>query len=110
MQLLQIALEDIDMSVLDHINIITSFSPVAQLVHCADSCAALNFYFYLRNQSGSTGNASNSGLYANTSRRQPQCSFILSTFITNLFQFDLQNPFDDIVQVGCLEKEEMVTA
>lgn len=69
-QLLQIALEDIDMSVPYHINIISSFSPAAQLLHCIDSWAALNFYFCLRNQSGSTGSASNAGLYAN-SRKQP---------------------------------------
>lgn len=32
-QLLHIALEDIDMSALDHINIITSLPPAAQLLH-----------------------------------------------------------------------------
>lgn len=106
MQLLQIVLEDIDMSVLDHIYIITSLPPVAQLLHCADSWDALNFFFDLRNQTGCTGN---SGLDANISRRQPWCPRVLSTFITNLFHFDLQNPFDDIIQVGCLEKERVVT-
>lgn len=97
------------MSVPDHINIIPSFSPAAQLLHCVDSWAALNFYFYLRNQTGSTGNASNSGLYANISRRQPWCPLVLSSFRRNVFHFDSQNPFDDIIQVSCLEKERMVT-
>lgn len=69
MQLLYIALEDIDVSVPDPINIISSFSPAAQLIQCANSWAALNFYFYLRNQTGSTENASNLGLYASISRR-----------------------------------------
>lgn len=42
-QLLHIALEDLDMSVLDHINKIASLPPAAQLLHCIDGCSKLLF-------------------------------------------------------------------
>lgn len=74
--MLQIALEGNDMSVLDHINTISSLSPEAQLLHCTDSWSALNFYFYLGNLAGSTVKDSISGLLVNVSRMQPQCPLV----------------------------------